>query len=136
MSNEETLRAFLTAHNGGWDFDGALPLASIDFVAHMTGSPDLPSRDAWQEATEAFAKAFPDYSLEVHDIVCHGDLAAARFTWRGTHVAEMNGIPASGARVEVSGISLVRFEDGLLVEEWVEQNNLALLQQIGAIPAG
>jgi len=65
--------------------------------------------------------------------MCQGDLAFARTTWRGTHTGEMDGIPASGKRVEVSGIGFYRFHDGLVIEAWFEQNTLGMLQQMGVL---
>jgi len=134
MSNEDILRALITVHNGGWQIDAALQFLSPQFVEHLGGGPEMHNRDSWQQATEGFARAFPDYEAEVHDIVCHQDRAAARTTWRGTHTGEMDGIPPSGKRVEVSLIGFYRFDNGLVIEAWIEQNTLGMLQQMGVIP--
>ena len=41
-----------------------------------------------------------------------------RLTIRGTHTAEFQGIPATGRRVTVSFLGVVRIANGKLVEEW------------------
>jgi predicted ester cyclase len=46
----------------------------------------------------------------------------------------MFGIPPTGNRIEIHGISFFRFADGKIVEDWVEENTLSVLQQLGVIP--
>ena len=45
------------------------------------------------------------------------------------------GTPATGVDVAMSGMSLLRYEHGLIVERWNTSDFYGLLQQIGAIPA-
>lgn len=53
----------------------------------------------------------------------------------GTHQGEFFGVPATGKRVEITGIQIDRFdESGKLVEEWPEYDLLGAMQQMGAIP--
>jgi predicted ester cyclase len=44
------------------------------------------------------------------------------------------GMPASGKHVEVTGISVDRFEGGRVVEGWTNWDTLGMLQQLGAVP--
>jgi len=44
------------------------------------------------------------------------------------------GIPPSGKRVTITGISITRIANGKAVEDWVNFDTLGMLQQIGAIP--
>jgi predicted ester cyclase len=47
------------------------------------------------------------------------------------------GVPASGKRVDVQLIDIIRFgDDGLAHEHWGVMDALALLQQVGALPDG
>jgi len=64
-----------------------------------------------------------------------GDHVATRWTGRGTHTGEIAGIAPTGKDVTVSGITVSRFEDGLVVEEWTTWDTLGMLVQIGAVPA-
>jgi predicted ester cyclase len=58
-----------------------------------------------------------------------------RWTGRGTHQGELMGIPSSGNRVEVSGITLDRFSGAKAVESWTNYDALGMMQQIGAAPS-
>jgi predicted ester cyclase len=50
---------------------------------------------------------------------------------RGTHQGEFAGIPATGNKVEISGIMIGRIENGKIVEEREEMDMLGLFMQLG-----
>jgi predicted ester cyclase len=83
--------------------------------------------------------AFPDAELELDEVFELGDRLLVRYRIRGTHRGELAGGagvggPGVGNRVDVAGISIVRMEDGRVVERWQTLDDLGLIQQIGAIP--
>jgi predicted ester cyclase len=47
----------------------------------------------------------------------------------------MQGIPATGKKVSMPGITIFRLDNGKIAEGWVLNDNLSLMQQLGAIPA-
>jgi predicted ester cyclase len=81
-------------------------------------------------------RAFPDLRLTVEDQVAEGDKVVTR--WRGemTHVGELGGVPPTGNRVTISGITIDRFGDGKIVEAWRSMDTLALLRGIGVLGPG
>ena len=87
----------------------------------------------------ATRKAFPDFRVTVEAIVAEGDLVVVRERATGTHQGEyrtpLGVFPATGKRVEATGTVTRRIRDGKIVESWVNRDGLALLQQIGALPA-
>ncbi len=84
--------------------------------------------------TEYYHRALPDVRMTVEDQVAEGDKVVTRLTVRGTHQGELLGVPATGNRIEVTGISVDRIEGGKIVEGWVSWDRLGLLRQLGAIP--
>jgi len=52
-----------------------------------------------------------------------------------THLGDDLGIPSTGRRVTVTGMSMARVRDGQMVEGWNNWDTMALMQQIGAPPA-
>jgi hypothetical protein len=81
--------------------------------------------------------AFPDMRMDVQDSFASGDKAVARLRISGTHQGEFMGIPATGKPVSVNLIDITRFgDDGLAREHWGVADLLAMMQQLGAIPAG
>jgi steroid delta-isomerase-like uncharacterized protein len=81
-----------------------------------------------------YHRALPDVRMTVEDQVADGDKVVTRITVRGTHQGELLGVPATGKRIEVTGISVDRIEGGKIVEGWVSWDRLGLLRQLGAIP--
>ncbi len=88
-------------------------------------------------ARQAFAllhSAFPDHHHTVEDLIAGADKVVARWTLEGTHTGALFGIPPTGKQVKVKGISIYRVADGKIVEEWVSNDRLGLMQQLGVIP--
>lgn len=81
-----------------------------------------------------FMAAFPDVQFTIDAILMEGDRVAVRYHLDMTHRGEFQGIPPTGKRVRLNGISILRFADDKVVERWNEGDFLGLLQQLGAIP--
>lgn len=71
--------------------------------------------------------------MTVEDILVAGDKVAVRTIATHTHKGEFMGVPATGIRGSHTGITVVRIEDGKVVESWEESDMLGLLSQIGAV---
>jgi steroid delta-isomerase-like uncharacterized protein len=108
-----------------------------DFVCHDPNSETGEIRGAETMKGEIgyFRNAFPhDFFWRVEDQLAEGDKVTTRYTMGGTHQGEFFGVPASGRRVEISGINVDRLEEGKLVEEWASYDLLGAMRQLGAIP--
>lgn len=57
-----------------------------------------------------------------------------RFVMSGVHSGAFMGVPATGRSILLSGITVLRFEAGRVVERWSSADMLGLLIQIGAVP--
>ena len=55
--------------------------------------------------------------------------------WAGTvtHEGDFRGIPATGRRIQVSGINMYRVEDGRIGAEWEQMDSIGMLQQMGVV---
>ena len=79
--------------------------------------------------------ALPDVHIRIEDTIVDGCKAAARVVLEGTHLGEGLGVPATGRRVTITGIVIIRVAHAQIAEGWNSWDQLGLLQQIGAIPA-
>jgi predicted ester cyclase len=80
---------------------------------------------------------FPDFRMTPEDVIASGDKAVARLRVTGTQKGPFMGVPATGKQVEVKLVDIIRFgDDGRAREHWGVVDLLAMLQQLGAIPAG
>ena len=107
-----------------------------DTRAVLHGYPGVePGMESIQQFYASFWAAFPDAQLRIEDTVEQGEKLAARFAVTATHRGVFMGVPPTGRRVVLTGITLLLFRQGKCVERWSEANFLALLQQIGAVPS-
>jgi len=84
---------------------------------------------------EKYLAGFPGGAITVDDQIAEGDKVATRWTGRGTHTGEIAGIAPTGRDVTVSGLTISRLENGMVVEEWTTWDTLGMLIQLGAVPA-
>ena len=52
---------------------------------------------------------------------------------RGTNTGTGNGLPATGKKVEQSGITIWRIVDGKIKEEWSAFDQLSMMKQLGLL---
>jgi steroid delta-isomerase-like uncharacterized protein len=78
-------------------------------------------------------QAFPDIHVTVEDAFGSGDKVVVRWSATMTHLGNQLGIPASGKRVNITGMTLVRFSGGQIAEGWDNWDQLRMMQMIGAL---
>jgi predicted ester cyclase len=78
-----------------------------------------------------FRESFPDWHSTFEELVAEGDRVAERWTGRGTHQGELQGIPPTGKRVEVPGSVFYRIVGGKIVEFRGQLDMMGLMQQLG-----
>ena len=74
------------------------------------------------------------FHTEILDMIAEGDKVVARVNITGVHTGNFFCIPATGKRVEFSGVYMERIENGKIAERWGEENGVSLLEQLGVIP--
>jgi predicted ester cyclase len=67
------------------------------------------------------------------DIVAEGDGVVARWSGTGTHLGDGLGLAATGRQVQFRGVTIVRIEQGKLMEGWNTFNQLEMFQQLGVV---
>ena len=121
---------FPAAWNDG-DFTLVDQHISPDVVDHFDNSQGI---DAFKGVIGMFKEAFPDLNLTVEDSIASGDKVVHRWSMTGTNEGALMGIPPTGKQLTWTGITIVRMEDGMIVERWANVDILAILQQMGVVP--
>lgn len=114
-------------------FELAEQLYAKDFVNH--GLHRDISLEEDQAALKGWHQAFPDIAIAPEKLIAEGDLVAVYWIARGTNTGTGNGLPATGKKVEQSGITIWRIVDGKIKEEWSAFDQLSMMQQLGLVPA-
>jgi steroid delta-isomerase-like uncharacterized protein len=109
-------------------------LMAVDAEIHMpTG--EVVSLDELKSFAGAWRESFPDWHSTFEELIVEGDRVAERWTGRGTHRGELQGIPPTGKRVEAPGSVFYRIVGGKIVEFRGQLDMMSLMQQLGVIPS-
>jgi steroid delta-isomerase-like uncharacterized protein len=131
--NKDALAAAVEAWNAG---HGERYLQLYDAsIVHHGPAPEPLDQEANQAFYEELWAAFPGAQLAIDDTVAEGDKLAIRFRLTGEHKGDYRGIPPTGRPFVLNGQTILRYQDGRVVERWTTADLLGLLTQLGAIPA-
>jgi steroid delta-isomerase-like uncharacterized protein len=104
------------------------------YTHHDASTPDQGrGPEGEKKRATLYRNAFQDLRLTVEELFADGETVTARWSCRGTHKGELNGIAATGKQIAMTGISLFRFAGGKIVEGWVNWDALGLMQQLGVV---
>ncbi len=82
-----------------------------------------------------FRRSFPDFTMEIVELIAEGDKVVAHFRCSGTHEGEWMGYPPTGRRFErVDEVYIFRVRDGKLAGATAVEDNLTRLRQLGIKP--
>jgi steroid delta-isomerase-like uncharacterized protein len=121
----------------GGNLDLIDELTTDDVVDHEEGLPGQPDgKEGVRFFVAAMRAAFSDlHPTTIEPQLSEGDLEAARTIVSGTHTGEFMGVPATNNSVEFESIDIIRVRDGKVAEHWGLTDVMALMQQLGAVPA-
>ncbi|MGB8434171.1 MAG: ester cyclase [Burkholderiales bacterium] len=133
LNKRNVLRFLEDTHSGR--FDVIDELVAPEIRTHgFPGGRNPASRDEYKQFFARLDAAFPGMEMSIDAMVGDQDQVAARFTVSGVHQAEFAGVPRTGRRVSFGGMAIYRMRNGQIAETWLYPDNLALLQQLGAVP--
>ena len=110
---------------------------SSKLTYYGTGENAKMNLDGLKQFMSGIFAAFPNGKLTLDDLFAKGNEVVYRVTFTGTQTGDMPGspgIPATGKMVTASSIGIVRFENGKIVQEWENFDDLGMMQQLGVIP--
>ncbi|HEV2568503.1 ester cyclase [Sphingomonas sp.] len=126
-------RVFLEKMGRG-DFSKLDQIYGSGFVAHGSGKSYTLDED--NASGKAIREAVPDLAVSVDHLIGEGNLVAVRWSARGTNSVAAAGMPGTGKSIAVEGMTIFRFKDGKIVEEWSLTDRLALMRQLSAEQEG
>jgi len=113
-------------------FELAEQLYAKDFINH--GIHSNASLEEDQAALKGWHQAFSDIVVSPEKLIAEGDLVTIYWIARGTNTGAGNGLPATGKKVELAGITIWRILDGKIKEEWSAFDQLSMMQQLELLP--
>lgn len=132
MSTEQmkaTVRAAVAAWNAG-DPDGYHAMYDSSLVHHGFSSEPLDEKGN-RAFYEGLSTAFPGCQLVLDDVLAEDDRVALRLRLVGEHRGDFLGVAPTGRPIQVDGQTILKFEDGLVVERWTIADLAGLMNQLG-----
>jgi steroid delta-isomerase-like uncharacterized protein len=119
--------------------NGNLSMADEVFAPNYAHyDPSMPDfgrgPDSEKKRAALYRAAFPDLHLTIEDVIAEGETVMTRWSCRGTHKGDLNGIAPTGKHVTISGVTVARVSNGKIVEGYVNWDALGLMQQLGVVP--
>ncbi|GIK38368.1 MAG: hypothetical protein BroJett011_22010 [Chloroflexota bacterium] len=133
-SNKAVVQRFREALDAG-DLEGAMAVFAPNAIVHMSSAPEPLSMEGFKQLGQLLLSAFTGGTSTVEDMMMDGDKVVSRLTFRGAHTGDLMGIPPTGKSVAISEIIIDRLADGKIVESWRLFDQMAMMQQLGVIPA-
>lgn len=132
--NKDVLHRY---HLDVWDeghLDHAGQYLGSGFTSHATVATLPPGQQVGPDFLAQFRIGFPDLRSHEDALLGDGDLVVLRWTITGTHTGPFFGVAATGRKIQVSGMDVLRVADGKFVEHWggVADQMDDFLSQIGA----
>ncbi|MGH2544540.1 MAG: ester cyclase [Ardenticatenaceae bacterium] len=133
-SNKAIIRDVYGALNRGND-EAAFQRYAPDFICHMPGLPE-PVRgiEANKAMLAGFRAGFSDIRYDEQAMIAEGDKVAVRWRWSLKHTGDFQGLSPSGREIAGTTMEFFRIENGQIMEQWTESDNLSFMQQVGALP--
>ena len=133
-ADEATVRRFYEEMNNGRKNDIAPELFTAD---HRFHDPQVPAGGGPQGVADVVSQyqTAVEGHWQIEEMFSTDDGVVVRWTGSGTHVAEINGVPATGRKVSVDAITVHRMDGGKIAETWEVWDTLGFLQQLGVVPA-
>lgn len=129
MNKQTVRRLFEESFNSG--MTGLDVFVSDDYV----GAGDRRGPVAFAPPVLRLLRAFPDIHYTIEDLIAEGDRVTVRWTWKGTHTGEFNGIAPTGKTVTNEGMAIFQMRDGKIIRSWILTDRLGFLQSVGVLPA-
>ncbi len=131
--NKETAKLYIEECLNKRKIDLVDKIFADSFLVHklLDSTQSFSTRQALKDFLKTLFDAFPDIHYTVGDIVAEADKVVMRVSFNGTHKKEFLGIKANGNKVDyISEIFFFRFDEGKIVEDWVQIDLYDLLKKL------
>ena len=116
------------------DVDRLAEVIAEDGINHGARPDEPQGLVAVQQTMLWLGRVFSDQRWEIHQVIGEGDVVVVYCTFHGQHTGDLMGIPPTNRVVAQDYVHILRFEGGKAVEHWGVRDDMALMQQLGALP--
>jgi steroid delta-isomerase-like uncharacterized protein len=135
MSNKHLFRRWFEEIWNRRDASAISRMFAKNGVAHGLGmnGEDLIGPEGYLPFHKAFLGGFADLHVTVEDLIEEDDRVAGRWRARGTFTGDGMGFTPTGRPMVITGMTIIRVENGQVVEAWNNFDVLGMHQQLGTL---
>jgi predicted ester cyclase len=85
------------------------------------------------EASKNFRAAIPDLRAEIEELLVVNDRAVVRYVMTGHFTGQFKDLKGDGREISFRAVDIYRVQNGQISDNWHLEDNLALMEQLGAI---
>jgi predicted ester cyclase len=133
QQNKAVVQQFYDEWNSGAiEFD---QLVRLDVVNHQPDRNPEVGLDKFRQSIEGVMSAVPDSTWTTLRLLAEDDVVVCHNRWSGTYEGTVfRGVATPDAeRFSVEHIHIYRIKEGRIAEHWVVRDDLAMMQQLGAV---
>ena len=135
---EETIRKLFDGFNNK-DYDAIVALVADDFeLIDCASGERYTGPEGARRNAEGWLMPFADVKVELLNVVTSGNWAVAEAVGRGTHTGPMQTpmgeVAPTGRKMELHFCSVIRVQDGKIVEERDYYDVMTIANQLGLMP--
>ena len=135
-ANKELVRRLFEDGFNQGDLDVVGEIMAPDAVTHDPIILDAPTGpDAIRGGIELIRTAFPDFHVEILDLVAEGDRVASFLRMSGTNSGSYRRGAATNRYGTMRAFFVWRIADGRIVESWGAADRFQFFQQLGILPS-
>lgn len=135
QKGEKILERFWDAYENG-SSDAYLSLYSGDATAASLYTDQTLSIPGMYSELAPVMTAFPDLRWTILNRISQGNMLVEEWVQEGTHKGTFMGVPPTGKRIRARGITVYVVRDGQIQQDRTVVDTLAIMRQIGVVPAG
>jgi steroid delta-isomerase-like uncharacterized protein len=128
-------------YEGVWnqrDLDLIDDILAKDYVRYRAGIPFNNETGTADDRAfvEMITSEFPDVKFSIEDLLVDGDKVAVRTITTGTQMGpmvDMGDAPATERSMSRENLAIWQIECGKLAKQWIVQDNLGMLRQLGIV---
>jgi steroid delta-isomerase-like uncharacterized protein len=121
---------------GRRDLDAMTEFYAPGGIGEIYGLVRLQVPDSYRAWFGDLFRAFPDFRMEIIEVVASGEKAAVRWRATGTFNGDtrFEGLAPNGAGVDVQGCDVLTVRDGRIQHNDAYMNGAEMMRQLGVLP--
>lgn len=105
-----------------------------EYVEHTYPFGDIGPLNVVKDRLAELKSGVSNYHATIDELSLEGETAVMRFHSEGIHTGAFFGAPPTGKKIVINGCCVYRMRNGMVVEAFIYNDWLGLLQQLGIVP--